>query len=357
MATRSGTKTAASRSLDYTLRPDILNRVKEAGRTTGRDRDGGRDGLSNLSKTIQKGAESLLETKAEVQENIKRKENEALEAKAEFEKSFEALGARSSWATPELFEQFTSLEKEYQEDYNQAIINGDKTKQESMLKAQQNRSAQLQTWKGLVMNTQDLFNGTDKTPPMFIENMSDEDREIIKAINTQKDFKIAYDGDDMVFEIGGKKITTKQYQDIVERNQKPLAQQAEWMKSAGSLEQLGQTYPNASWSEYEKQELSKNKKLITPSNLQRMMNYDFTDSNATWMEEFKSYENKLMFADENKDDKVTKDEMIKAMQDPKFFAEAQAVLAEYATAKSQLRFERGQKAGTSRKKGSANDIG
>ena len=54
---------------------------------------------------------------------------------------------------------------------------------------------------------------------------------------------------------------------------------------------------------------------------------------------------------------ITKDEMIKAMQDPKFFAEAQAVLAEYATAKSQLRFERGQKAGTSRKKGTANDIG
>ena len=75
MATKSVTKTAASRSLDYTLRSDILDRVKEAGRTTGEDRDGGRAGLSYLSTTIQKGAESLLETKAEVQENIKRKEN------------------------------------------------------------------------------------------------------------------------------------------------------------------------------------------------------------------------------------------------------------------------------------------
>ena len=44
MATKSGTKTAASRSLDYTLRSDILDRVKEAGRTTGKDRDGGRGG-------------------------------------------------------------------------------------------------------------------------------------------------------------------------------------------------------------------------------------------------------------------------------------------------------------------------
>ena len=343
---KSGTKTAASRSLDYTLRSDILDRVKEAGRTTGKDRDGGRDGLTNLTTTLTEGAEGIA-----------KKAKEQQEGKAKFDDSFEALGARSSWATPELFEEFGKLEEQFRAEYDAAVISGDKTKQDSILKAQQNRSAQLQTWKGLVMNTQDLFNGTDKTPPMFIENMSDEDREIIKAINTQKDFKIAYDGDDMVFEIGGKKITTKQYQDIVERNQKPLTQQAEWMKSAGSLEQLGQTYPNASWSEYEKQELSKNKKLITPSNLQRMMNYDFTDSNATWMEEFKSYENKLMFADENKDDEVTKDEMIKAMQDPKFFAEAQAVLAEYATAKSQLRFERGQKAGTSRKKGSANDIG
>ena len=87
------------------------------------------------------------------------------------------------------------------------------------------------------------------------------------------------------------------------------------------------------------------------------MNYDFTDSNATWMEEFKSYENKLKFAESDGKVGITKDEMIKAMQDPKFFAEAQAVLAEYATAKSQLRFERGQKAGTSRKKGTANDIG
>ena len=42
---KSGTKTAASRSLDYTLRSDILDRVKEAGRTTGEDRDGGRDGV------------------------------------------------------------------------------------------------------------------------------------------------------------------------------------------------------------------------------------------------------------------------------------------------------------------------
>ena len=55
MATKSGTKTAASRSLDYTLRSDVLNRVKEAGRTTGRDRDGGRDGLTNLTKTLTEG--------------------------------------------------------------------------------------------------------------------------------------------------------------------------------------------------------------------------------------------------------------------------------------------------------------
>ena len=139
MATKSGTKTAASRSLDYTLRSDILDRVKEAGRTTGKDRDGGRDGLTNLTTTLTEGVEGLAKTAKEQQEG-----------KAKFEESFEALGARSSWATPELFEQFTLLEKEYQEDYNQAIINGDKTKQESMLKAQQNRSAQLQTWKGLV---------------------------------------------------------------------------------------------------------------------------------------------------------------------------------------------------------------
>ena len=73
MATKSGTKTAASRSLDYTLRSDILDRVKEAGRTTGEDRDGGRDGLSNLSTTIQKGAESLLETNQRYKKILKEK--------------------------------------------------------------------------------------------------------------------------------------------------------------------------------------------------------------------------------------------------------------------------------------------
>ena len=350
MATKSGTKTAASRSLDYTLRSDILDRVKEAGRTTGKDRDGGRDGLSNLSTTIQKGAESLLETKAEVQENIKRKENEALEAKAKFEESFEALGARSSWATPELFEQFSLLEEEKQEEYNQAIINGDKTKQESMLKAQQNRSAQLQTWKGLVMNTQDLYNGTDKTPPMFVDNMSDEDRKIIEAINTQKSARIKYNASgDMVFNVDGREITTKEYQDIVERNQKPLTQQANWMQSASSLETLGITYPKASWSEYEKQELSKNKNLITKSNLKRMMGYDFTDSGASFIDDFMAIENKLTWTDENKDGTITKEEIIKAMEAPENFKLAQLALAEYATAKSKLRFDRGQKTGASNK--------
>ena len=339
MATKSGTKTAASRSLDYTLRPDILNRVKEAGRTTGRDRDGGRDGLTNLTTTLTEGVEGLA-----------KKAKEQQEGKAKFDDSFEALGARSSWATPELFEEFGKLEEQFRAEYDAAVISGDKTKQDSMLKAQQNRSAQLQTWKGLVMNTQDLYNGTDKTPPMFVDNMSDEDRKIIEAINTQKSARIKYNASgDMVFNVDGREITTKEYQNIIERNQKPLTQQANWMKGASSLETLGMTYPKANWSDYEKQELSKNKNLITKSNYKRMMYYDFTDSGATFVEDFKSIENKLKFADENKDDEITKDEIIKAMEDPDNFELAQQALAEYATAKSQLRFERGQKTGASNK--------
>ena len=339
MATKSGTKTAASRSLDYTLRSDILDRVKEAGRTTGKDRDGGRDGLTNLTTTLTEGVEGLA-----------KKAKEQQEGKAKFDDSFEALGARSSWATPELFEEFGKLEEQFRAEYDAAVISGDKTKQDSMLKAQQNRSAQLQTWKGLVMNTQDLYNGTDKTPPMFVDNMSDEDRKIIEAINTQKSARIKYNASgDMVFNVDGREITTKEYQDIVERNQKPLTQQANWMQSASSLETLGITYPKASWSEYEKQELSKNKNLITKSNLKRMMGYDFTDSGATFVEDFKSIENKLGFAESDGEEGITKDEIIKAMEDPDNFELAQQALAEYATAKSKLRFDRGQKTGASNK--------
>ena len=339
MATKSGTKTAASRSLDYTLRPDILNRVKEAGRTTGRDRDGGRDGLTNLTTTLTEGAEGIV-----------KKAKEQQEGKAKFDDSFEALGARSSWATPELFEEFGKLEEQFRAEYDAAVISGDKTKQDSMLKAQQNRSSQLQTWKGLVMNTQDLYNGTDKTPPMFVDNMSDEDRKIIEAINTQESARIKYNASgDMVFNVNGREITTKEYQDIVERNQKPLTQQANWMQAASSLETLGMTYPKASWSEYEKQELSKNKNLITKSNLKRMMGYDFTDSGASFIDDFMAIENKLTWTDENKDGTITKEEIIKAMEAPENFKLAQQALAEYATAKSQLRFERGQKTGASNK--------
>ena len=336
---KSGTKTAASRSLDYTLRPDILNRVKEAGRTTGRDRDGGRDGLTNLTTTLTEGAEGIA-----------KKAKEQQEGKAKFDDSFEALGARSSWATPELFEEFGKLEEQFRADYDAAVISGDKTKQDSLLKAQQNRSAQLQTWKGLVMNTQDLYNGTDETPPMFVDSMSDEDRKIIEAINTQESARIKYNASgDMVFNVDGREITTKEYQNIIERNQKPLTQQANWMKGASSLETLGMTYPKANWSDYEKQELSKNKNLITKSNLKRMMYYDFTDSGKTFVEDFKSIENKLSFAESDGEEGITKDEIIKAMEDPNNFKLAQLALAEYATAKSQLRFERGQKTGASNK--------
>ena len=339
MATKSGTKTAASRSLDYTLRSDILNRVKEAGRTTGRDRDGGRDGLTNLTTTLTEGAEGLAKTAKEQQEG-----------KARFDDSFEALGARSSWATPELFEEFGKLEEQFRAEYDAAVISGDKTKQESLLKAQQNRSSQLQTWKGLVMNTQDLYNGTDKTPPMFVDNMSDEDRKIIEAINTQESARIKYNASgDMVFNVNGREITTKEYQDIVERNQKPLTQQANWMQAASSLETLGMTYPKANWSQYEKQELSKNKNLITKSNLKRMMGYDFTDSGASFIDDFMAIENKLTWTDENKDGTITKEEIIKAMEAPENFKLAQLALAEYATAKSKLRFDRGQKTGASNK--------
>ena len=84
------TKTAASRSLDFSLGSDVLNRVKEAGRTTGEDRVAGvGQAISDVAGAASKGLTDFIGAQKELAD----KREKSLDA---WEEGFENAEARNS---------------------------------------------------------------------------------------------------------------------------------------------------------------------------------------------------------------------------------------------------------------------
>lgn len=363
---KTGTKAPASRGLDYSLGKDTLDRVKKATDSRSKVASGGdmlAAGLGGVAKTL-----------TGVVEEKQKQEEAKIEAENKWDEGFESLGNRGSWATPELFDKFATLETEYRDDYNAAVASGNKQEAAKLLKQQQNRSAQLQQWKTAVEGSQDTWKND-----LWAKNMPTEDKQIINAINSQENVQIAYTdpneekgtpGGDMVFRITlengqTKDVTLNEYNKIATRNIAPVAIEKafkENMKLLNESAASDQTFNFEPGSQRYNSQLTDNAKLITRDNFQVMFNNSFTggentfaddilehkDFNNVKLEGLKVQDNEVAKQfDTDGDGKVSKEEagaadfvslskkdkqkIVELMQKEENFDVAKAYLADYMT--------------------------
>ncbi len=283
---KTGTKAPASRGLDYSLGKDTLDRVKAATVSRNKVASGGdmlAAGLGGVARTL-KG----------VVEEKQKQEEAKVEAENKWDEGFEALGNRGSWATPELYDKFATLEKTYQQNYNDAVASGNKQEAAKLLKQQENRSAQLQQWKTVVEGSQDTWKND-----LWAKNMPAEDKQIINAINSQENAEIGYtEGGDMVFKIKldsgeTKEITLNEYNKIATRNIAPIAIEKAFKENMTLLNESAasdETFNFEPGSQRYNSQLTDNAKLITRDNFQVMFDNSFTGGENTFAEDILSHE-------------------------------------------------------------------
>jgi hypothetical protein len=275
------TKTAASRTLNFGLGKDVMDRVKEAGRTTGKDRATGiGQAISDVAGTASKGLTDFISG----QKELAKKKEESLNA---WEEGFENAESRNSWASDGLFGKFQDLENtKYKEEYLQAINDGDQQLAQKLLKQMDGRSSKLQAWKASVENAQSLY----KDDNWDFQNMTDEEKAIVNVLNNQADGDYNIEWDDkgnMVFDIGGNKVDLKKYNDIVARSIKPVAVQKAFLaiqdQYVGQGEDLRQDFDE----ERVRQELSSGG-LINRDNLRSVM-YNSIDGGGSFAKDFEHH--------------------------------------------------------------------
>lgn len=350
------TKTAASRTLNFGLGADILDRVKEAGRTTGKDRVAGvGQAISDVAGAASKGITDFMSAQKELAD----KREKSLDA---WEEGFENAESRNSWASDGLFGKFQDLENnKYKEEYLKAINDGDQQLAQKLLKKMEGRSSKLQAWKASVENAQQLY----KDGNWDVDNMTDEEKAIVNVLNNQAegDYDIEWDEKgNMVFNIGGNKIDLKKYNDIVARSIKPVAVQNAFLKIQDQYVSSGEDLKSDFDPARVKQEI-KAGNMITRDNLRSIM-FNSIDGGGTFAEEIKyspemnqiSYE-KLNAAgfkgDTDGDNKLSPEEftalsdedrttVVKALMEPENFGLAEDLIAQWMTDKTQANYNKGR---------------
>jgi len=354
MATKG--KTPASRSLNYSLGGDILNRVKgslDSGSTI-KTID---EGLSGITDTIGKASQNIQEERlGQVKEKARKKE----EANAVFDAGLDAFGSRASWSSGPTYDKFMEIEKAERAKYEQAVADGNTELANKILREQKSRMGQQQAWKGSFDALKTLQDNDG-----ILTDLDSEDAYIIGRIASQEgdDFKVEYtDKGETVMTFNSndnppKKISVRgaDFDKIVARNTRPTEQAK---KIAEELESYRDDKRKLISFNPEKAMLNF-KGMITKNNINAMMrgelgikgtgsflssfdkHPDFnriSQSDLTLKHEGTSLKN----ADTNKDGVISGDEFLKfsdndkeaikeLLQKPENFKIAQAYLAEFIT--------------------------
>jgi hypothetical protein len=176
MATKG--KTPASRTLNYSLGSDILDRVKgslDSGSTI-KTID---EGLSGITDTVSEASKNIQEERlGQVKEEARKKD----EANALYESGMDAFASRVSFATPETYNKFMEIEKAERAKYEKAVADGNTELADKILREQKQRAGQQQVWK-------EVFNGLKD---IELLELSDQDKNMIGRLTDQggDDFKL-----------------------------------------------------------------------------------------------------------------------------------------------------------------------
>jgi len=188
-------KEAASRSLDYSLSGDILDRVSRAGETI-QPKTGMGDAISSIGNSIKEFGEEKIE--------------ESKVGEEKWDVGFDKMGDRSSWASGDLFDQFQQSEAGFKEPYLEAIRSGDKATAKKLLKDQQTRSSQLQTWKEVMETAKEINDGVG-----WSNSLNKEEQDALGAI-AGGGVPMSYNANnEMIFKVGGRDWTRREVDELV----------------------------------------------------------------------------------------------------------------------------------------------
>ena len=352
MATKG--KAPASRSLNYSLSGDILNRVSRS-LDTGSKEKAIEEGISGITDAAGDFVQGLVDNKV-----AQRKKGE--DANATYEAGMDAFGTRASWSTPETYDKFMDIEKQQRNEYVDAISSGDQAKADKILRTQKERAIQQQAWK---TSFESLGKLKDDDHMLSTENMGPEASYIIGRMTSQEgeDFKIEYnDKGEMVMTFNSqddpsKKITMRgrDFDKLVAQNSKPIKQKEAILALTKTLEEDKVSLKPFNFAST----FSKNQDIITPNNINSMMKGSLgLSETGSFLESFDSHPDwnrisktdltlehegtTLKNADANNDGVISGDEFLKfskndkdaikeLLQKPENFKIAQAYLAEFIT--------------------------
>ena len=224
----TGTKAPASRTLNYALTGDVMDRVQQAGQEI-RPKE-------NVAEVIQDIGQDVFEVGKEKQEF------EQLSGVA-WDAAFNAQGERGDWASPELYDQFQKSEAEFKKEYLAAVRSGDKALVATLLQKQGNRATSLEGWKEVMKEAKkiDDTHGWGALMEKNSENMA------IMAALSKNDGSAAMRIDDsgsVVFDIKippdkVRTVTKSEVDKMVASSMKPIEREKAWFESVDQAEKRG----------------------------------------------------------------------------------------------------------------------
>jgi len=253
MATKG--KAPASRSLNYSLSPDIMNRVK-----------GSLDSGSTI-QSIEKGIDGITDTADKFADKAIKKKEKIDNADALYEVGMEQFGSRASWSTPETYDQFLAIEEEQRLEYQRLVANGDKKGAAKALRMQKQRAVQQQTWKGVFEGLKDIeLLDLDENTAHIIGKMTSQSGDDFKVIYEDGEMKMQFRGlnDEIV------KMRGTEFDKLIARNRKPIKEQEAIAALTKTLEEEKTRLKPFSFSNT----IANNKKVITKDNIYSMMKGD-----------------------------------------------------------------------------------
>tara|TARA_R100000231_G_scaffold39703_1_gene34492 strand:- start:3762 stop:4892 length:1131 start_codon:yes stop_codon:yes gene_type:complete len=353
-------KAPASRSLNYSLGGDILNRVKgslDTG-TTIKTIDEAATGVTDeITETAGKITNTLLgfeEQKAKEAAEEKRKEEEA---NAAYDEGMEAFGARSSWATGDTYDKFMQIEEEERKAFLDASM--DPRLQQKILREQKERATQQQNWKGVFDGLKELklLDNMDADSKKIIAAMTKQGKNFIGPVYDKKNkslnMKILLNGEE-------KTITASEWDKIVTRNRRPTEEIKTLLEGVERVRaDKSKNIPFNFNSE-----IRRNKDLITKDNINSLMKGDlgFGPNFLLSVQDHPDFSNvrakglglkipkgSTFTADVNKDGEIYGEEFLKLSQTdkvavsrmmelPENFEIAKEYLAEFMTMNQQIEY-------------------
>ena len=232
-------KEAASRTLDYRLRADTLDRIKGAGQASLRKEDDLMPGDAITAAGATVGA--VIQASADKKEKEKQEQDLAIES---WEAGIKSFRARQSPYTAETFDQHRAVEEAQKAIY----LTADKATQQKMLKEQQERSASLQALKtSIALLGEDGQEGFDMNA---LTKYNPELAAKLTAVLDQKGttFLVDPESQEVYFQLAnGDKVYANTINEAIEKNMNPVQAQRDFTAAIERQSQKGRIDGNVEY--------------------------------------------------------------------------------------------------------------